>query len=62
MDEKAARETKTSDRQETKDRTRQIKRDVGRQEVGGEIELAPTRQDCSMGWFRGMDTQALRPR
>lgn len=59
--------TKTSDRQETKDSTRQIKRDANRQEIGGRGggrgEVGPTgRQDCSMGWFRGMDTQSLRPR
>jgi len=47
--------SKASDRQETKDRTGQIKRDAGRQEeTGGE--------DCSMGWFRATDTQSLRPR
>ena len=51
---------KTSDSQEMKDSTRQIKRDASRQEVGGEDRA--DRQDCSIGWFQGMDTQSLRPR
>lgn len=49
MRDRRRRETKTSDRQETKDRTRQIKRDVGRQEVGGEIE--PTGRIAIWGGF-----------
>lgn len=42
-------ETKTSDRQETKDSMRQIKRDVGRQEVGGEV--GPTGRIALWGGF-----------
>ncbi|KYN16882.1 hypothetical protein ALC57_10861 [Trachymyrmex cornetzi] len=43
-------ETKTSDSQETKDNTRQIKRDASRQEVGGEV--GPTGRIALWGGFR----------
>ncbi|EGI71004.1 hypothetical protein G5I_00113 [Acromyrmex echinatior] len=43
-------ETKTSDSQETKDSTRQIKRDASRQEVGGEV--GPTGRIALWGGFR----------
>jgi len=48
-DEGRRSETKTSDRQETEDSPRQIKRDASRQEVGGEV--GPTGRIALWGGF-----------